>query len=647
MRFTSTWQRCLLVASALLLSPASGEDILYSTSLDSCQQTSLFSASLFDVVYTPSNTRVSFKIDAKSAIEGYVNFTIAVSAYGHEVITKTIDPCGLGVEGFCPMRAAKFPDTPFNFPLGQSADQIPGIAFSMPDLDLTARVYIIDSTNKTSLACLEAAISNGKTVDLPGVKWATAITAGLILLSSAVIHGMGHHNAAMHIAANFLALFGYFQAQLSVGLSSVHLPPMAASWAQNFQWSMGIIQVDFMQRIITWYQRATGGTPSALFDPAQTLAVQVQKRDLVSLASSSTNAIAKRGNIAVSPGKYLVYGIQRIAYRARIESTNLFFTGLVFFVLFMIFAMLLVAISKAIYMALVSRKIIDANSHLRLSKDWAIVLKSIVYRACLLGFPAVCTLCLWEFTQRDSPAAVVLAIFFLVGIMGLLGKAAVDIISIASRSVSEYKNPAFILFSDPQIFDKLGFLYIPFRASAYYFIAPALLYTFIKALLIAVAQSSPVVQAIGFLIVEIVAFIGAVIIRPWMDKPTNSFNIAILVVNLLNAVFMLIFSDVFGAPRIVAGVTGVVFFVLNAAFSLVLLIMLIVSTTFCFFRKNPDARYLYMSDDRVSFVKTETSVDKASELNLLAATARGNGGAAAKYMKLGDDSESMRQGRQV
>ncbi|KAI1045306.1 hypothetical protein LB505_014116 [Fusarium chuoi] len=76
-----------------------------------------------------------------------------------------------------------------------------------------------------------------------------------------------------------------------------------------------------------------------------------------------------------------------------------------------------------------------------------------------------------------------------------------------------------------------------------------------------------------------------------MDKPTNSFNIAIAAINFINAIFLLIFSNVFGLPKIVVGVVGVVLFVLNAAFALILLLMLIVSTALVFFRKNPDARY--------------------------------------------------------
>jgi len=129
--------------------------------------------------------------------------------------------------------------------------------------------------------------------------------------------------------------------------------------------------------------------------------------------------------------------------------------------------------------------------------------------------------------------------------------------------------------------------------------------------------------------------------RPWMDKPTNSFNIAICVINFLNAVFLLIFSDVFGAPKLVVGVVGVVLFVLNAVFALVLLLMVIISTTFSFFRKNPDARYQYMADDRASFMKSQTQLNTTTELDALAATARGDKGGYKAQLDLDEDNDSL------
>jgi hypothetical protein len=126
-----------------------------------------------------------------------------------------------------------------------------------------------------SKACVEARLSNGQTVDQLGVDWTTAVIAGLALVVSAVVAGLGHSNTAAHIAAYALSLFGYFQAIAIVGLTAVTLPPIVQSWTQNFQWTMGIIKVDFMQTICTWYQKSTGGTPATILNTLTTTSVQV------------------------------------------------------------------------------------------------------------------------------------------------------------------------------------------------------------------------------------------------------------------------------------------------------------------------------------------------------------------------------------
>lgn len=157
-------------------------------------------------------------------------------------------------------------------------------------------------------------------------------------------------------------------------------------------------------------------------------------------------------------------------------------------------------------------------------------------------------LCLWELTKRDSAAEVVLALFFFISMTGSLGWAGLKVFRIAKRSVSMHKNPAYILYSDPTALNKWGFLYVQFRATAYYFIMPVLLYILVKGIFIAFAQGSGVAQAVGLIIIEAVFLIGVSILRPWMDKKTNAFNISIAAINFLNVIFLLIFTEVFNQP---------------------------------------------------------------------------------------------------
>lgn len=86
---------------------------------------------------------------------------------------------------------------------------------------------------------------------------------------------------------------------------------------------------------------------------------------------------------------------------------------------------------------------------------------------------------------------------------------------------------------------------------------------------------------------------------------------------------------------------GVIFFVYNAVFALVLLIMVLASSYFALTSKNPDTRYQPMRDDRGSFIKSEAQL--TTELDALGATARGDG-KTGKRMGLDDDEESFSSG---
>ena len=157
-------------------------------------------------------------------------------------------------------------------------------------------------------------------------------------------------------------------------------------------------------------------------------------------------------------------------------------------------------------------------------------------------------LCLWEIVERDSAAEVVLGLFYFIIMTLALVWAAFKVIRIAQRSVSMHKNPAYILYSDPKALNKWGFLYVQFRATAYYFILPVLGYILGKAIFIAFAQGAPKVQAIGLLIIEASFLVTVSILKPWMDRKTNIFNIFIAAFNFINSVFLLVFTNIFNQP---------------------------------------------------------------------------------------------------
>lgn len=162
------WLHPLLLITSLATAvlPTSAERILRSSSLAACQENSGFTASLFDVVFSPEYLNVSINMIATSSIEGEVIFDVTILAYGYQILRTTVDPCETNLQGLCPMTSGKM-NNPFILPVTEDAlAQIPGIAYTFPDLDATVRVFI----NRTdegrvgeSIACVQAEISNGMT----------------------------------------------------------------------------------------------------------------------------------------------------------------------------------------------------------------------------------------------------------------------------------------------------------------------------------------------------------------------------------------------------------------------------------------------------------------------------------------------------
>ncbi|KAI5782581.1 DUF907 domain protein [Geopyxis carbonaria] len=601
----------------MMASIASAADrMLTSTSLSTCMDNSGFSATLFNVSFSPDSKQLKIDIRAESSIIGYVKAKLSVMAYGFKALERDLDPCKTtGLSEMCPMTQKAINITFQQTIPAESVQQIPGIAYHIPDLDGKARLEVIDNTGQL-VACVEAPLSNGKSVDQPAVGWVTAVVAGAALVASAIVSGMGHSSTAAHVAANALSLFSYFQSQAMIAMIAVPLPPLVASWTQNYDWAIGIIRIEFMQKILHWYIQATGGTPENIFKKQSDVSVQIAKRSLeenpylmtraahygfsenpaapvVTGLVKRAAALAKRSNngSVLSGSLIRVTGIERMSYKAKIESTNFFMTGLAFFVAFLVLVALFISLFKWVFDLFANK--MKPGSFRDFRNKWLVVLKGIMYRVIMIGFPQMAALCPWEWTHKDSPGAVAQSVFFFFAMMGILGWACFKIITLGRRVDSSKTTPAgYTLYQDPEALNRWGYLYIQYHTSAYYFVIPLLVYTLAKGFTIAFGQKNGDAQSIVLMIIELVYLVGVSWVRPWLDKRTNIVNIAIASVNFVNAVIVFLFSDVTNAPDQVPGVLGVVFFILNAVFALVLLVLVCISTCMALFSKDPESKFV-------------------------------------------------------
>lgn len=626
-----------LLVVYLVLATVTASGTLLASSLLTCMDNSQLTASYLDVVYFQSNKSVTVDMTAISNVDANVTVSVELIVYGLNVLSRNISLCDYSdLASVCPLTSGHL-DFDFSKTLSDSiTKQIPGVAFTIPDLDARVRMIMYEEDTSTALACVEAVVTNGKTVQTKYAAWPIAAIAGLGLITSGVVSVMGNSNTAAHIASNSMSLFIYFQSLAITSMEAVaKVPPIASAWAQNFVWSLGIIEAGFIQDIANWYLQATGGTPTDILETTYvSISVQKVKRGLQMLADKVISSdvanlvrLDKRLSVTIDSDNFglsdtlnstlyttnekdpdlgskilILRGIQRVSYLANIEITSLFMTTIIFLFFFAFVLVACMMFFKAIVEICIRSKIMHEGKFNEYRQQWSSIIKGALYRLYLIAFPQVCVLCIWEFTTHDSAGYVVVAAFLFLVTVGLLGYAAFKVIEFGRRSTRVHKNPAYLLFGDAKFLNKFGFVYVQFRADKYWFVVTSMVYSFLKCLFIAVLQKHGRPQAVIIFVIELVYCVLVCWIRPFMDKRTNVFNITITVINTINALFFMFFSYVFNQPQVVASVMAVVYFVLNAVFALFLLLFTIITCVLALVYKNPDTRYQPMKDDRVSFL---------------------------------------------
>lgn len=630
---------CLL--GVLFSTVSAAENIIEASSLFTCMDDSLISANYFQVAFTPHNRTISYDVSITSEITGYIKAEVEIYAYGIKIITETIDPCKEDIGGFCPLVPGALEVQSNSRVSEEIVSKIPGVTYTVPDIDVSAVIRIIDM-NSTLLACIQADLTNQRTVEHISIKWVTAITSGIGLITSAITATLGFSGSSAHVAATAASLFTYYQSVVIITMCAVdRVPPIASAWAQNLAWSVGIIRINFMQKLFRWYIQATGGTPHInLLHP--TISVLVQRRNCKSpdqiehlthhdrdLLHSFLQGLVKRSatGFASSPhtsGILLVMrGILRVAYKAGIETTSVVLTAFTFFVLVCLAIATCFASFYGIVRSLQKCRVIPMDSFCYFNAHWKLMMKGTLLKILFISSPSLFVFAFWEFIKHDSAAVIVLAVFFLLLSMGILGWSIYKIYFIGKESTLKYGTPALLLFSNTKTLNRYGCLYIPLKASSYRFLICIFAYTFVKACIVSFAQESGKTQAVALFAIELVYFVMLCYRKPYLDKKTNALSISIGAVMLANTLCFLFFSEVFHQPRAVGSILGVVFFVLNAAFSLFLMLFSLYTCTKVLLSKNPDSRYQPPRDDRVSFIPDQKrDPSHVAELTALGATAR-------------------------
>ncbi|KAJ5718145.1 hypothetical protein N7488_003791 [Penicillium malachiteum] len=604
------------LAGALFFLPlVSAINLLEATSLVPCSDDGIISVDYVNIVFTPNNDSISIAFDGQINYLAKFKIEVSLLVYGYTAISKELDPCTFPNDGLglCPVEQAQLTIPTAHLTVSDSIiSDVPGITYTIPDLDAIVRLNLKNYTSGAHVSCIETRVRNSKTVDQPAVAWVLAVVTGVGLITTVIISILGHTVIATHLNFRTMLFLGYMQNQAIAGMSSVDFPPIVQSWTQLFQWTMGILHTTALQTIATWFQRATGGTAA----------------DLLTLTDNESIYVAKRSTDTTSDGtEQTVRGIERVAYVADIESSNIFMTGYLFFYFVAILIILAILFLRFV-LPILAKKI--NNSRLaqaaNATSEWQTFMRGSLYRVVSLGYPQMCVLCMWELIQRDSAAEIVLAVSMWLIMSLVLLYAVFRVFQRARASKALNEPPAYTLYSDPVTLTKWGFLYVNYRAQAYYFVIPVLASTVIRGMVTSFAQNAWIPQSIILLVLEAGVLVATVVIKPFMDRAANGFAITAASLNFLNAIFMLIFSDVFNQPQMMTSICGVLWVLFSAIFTLALLIWLFIGFFYAFTLKEPDAKYKRLSENRESFRLSGMGMENrmTTELLPLEKTARGD-----------------------
>ncbi|KAI5810279.1 hypothetical protein DFH27DRAFT_183231 [Peziza echinospora] len=639
---TSTWTSTLwFFLGCITLFPVlavAENGYIGALSLKPCMENSGLTATWVDIALHPNTSQVHFDIRATSTVSGYIKMKLSVVAYGFTIFRYNFNPCDYeGWVTLCPINPAELVLSSNEDLSADVLKQIPTVAYSVPDLDAYVKIEVLSAEDSTQLACVEAPLSNGVTTENGAVSWVTAFVSGgallwaIFVISSSSSNVHYYHLATAKFATYALTMFTFLQNQALIGMTSVPLPPIVSAWTQNFMWTVGILEADFLQHFFHWYIRSTGGTRTELFNQLTTTSILVMKRDFNPVnfmqprgELKSRDLLQKRATSEKTDYEHLmVKGIERVAYKARIEQSNLFLTSYGIFIIFVAAVVFFFMVFKTTVDYLAKKKKFGMEHKLlEFRQTWREILKKICISMIVFGFPAMIAISLWEMTMKDSPAAVALAVVIFLVMTGILGYAVFNLYMVLRRNAvmpfssrgplgrfsvagasQEKRASGPWADSEPglsqakvsasQELKAFAIFTIPYRRSGAYWVLPLFLFVFTKSALVGLVQqhvynapgsdsssvgkSKGLAQAVGFLVMDLLWLIGVAWVRPWMDKRTNTLGISVASVGSVNAILLFLFTaNVKSQAKPVASIAGLIFTVLNVIVSLTLLIILFV-----------------------------------------------------------------------
>ena len=496
------------------------------------------------------------------------------------------------------------------------ANQIPSIAFNVPDLEGGAKMELKALDGGQDLACIESDITNGKSVEAPAVSYvAVGIAGAALLVSGFAALGNAGTSGGHTPSPNFGDVFGWFQSIAINGMLSNQYPQVYRSFSKNFAFSGGLIPWNSMQISIDNFRKATGGNltndsvpylrnATLVYDSGSSqsksgvisrrfwnLAFEpylVSRDTAVSVNGTQAGNDTTATNGTSNDGTkvtHVVHGIEGYVEQLTIPQANTFMTVL------LIFAIVIAAIAAGIllFKVILETWALFGSFPKKLTnfrkRYWGLLARTITNLILLLY--GVWTLyCVYQFTNGDSWAAKVLAGVTLAIFTAILAFFTFRIWQIA-QNYKKLEGDASALFEDKETWRKYSLFYDNYKRGYWWLFMPAIIYMFAKGCVIAAGNGHGLAQTSGQLVIESLMLILVLGARPFATTAGNAINVVIQTVRVLSVVCILVFVEELGIAQSTKTITGVVLIAVQSVLTIVLAILIAVNAIIVCVRENP------------------------------------------------------------
>ena len=326
------------------------------------------------------------------------------------------------------------------------------------------------------------------------------------------------------------------------------------------------------------------------------------------------------------PGNYS--GFAGTLSTENIPASNAFMTGFLWFLILVVMLVAAVGLAKWTLEGLTKIKLVKQDRLTFFRTYWLDFARTIALRTMFIGFFMMTFLTLFQFTYKGSAgvtaiAALVFLVFF-VGLLGIAVFACYDRLKHGRYAVSSDRlhlerrkalgsvpwlgftrdsqrseksnpNPSFgslpwwrityaendsriiEVHQDEDFNKKFGWLSARFRRTRWWFFLIWLIYEFIRACFYGGAAGHPLVQVFGLLIVEFIALVTIIAVRPFEGARLNALMVYLLGFSKVATLALSAAFDArFNIPRIITTAIGIIIIVIQGLLAIALIILIVI-----------------------------------------------------------------------